>query len=37
VYAESFKGPEHLKRLQDEARAIVDAAFREAGVGGGQA
>src|SRR5690606_33899005 len=37
VYAESLKGPEHLKRLQDEARAIVDAAFREAGVGGGQA
>jgi phosphoglucomutase len=33
VYAESFKGEEHLEQLQDEARAIVNAAFREAGVG----
>ena len=32
IYAESFKGPEHLARLQDEARAIVSAAFVAAGV-----
>jgi phosphoglucomutase len=33
IYAESFLGREHLARLQDEARAIVAAAFR-AGAGG---
>jgi phosphoglucomutase len=27
IYAESFKGPEHLKLVQAEARAIVDAAL----------
>ncbi len=27
LYAESFKGPEHLKQIQDEARAIVQAAL----------
>ncbi len=32
IYAESFEGPDHLRRIQDEARAIVDAAFRAAGV-----
>ncbi|MDQ7831528.1 MAG: phosphoglucomutase (alpha-D-glucose-1,6-bisphosphate-dependent) [Desulfovibrionaceae bacterium] len=32
IYAESFLGEEHLKRLQDEARQIVDAAFAAAGV-----
>ncbi|MCC7536852.1 MAG: alpha-D-glucose phosphate-specific phosphoglucomutase [Deltaproteobacteria bacterium] len=32
IYAESFLGREHLSRLQDEARAIVSAAFRAAGV-----
>jgi phosphoglucomutase len=32
VYAESFKGPAHLRRLQQEARAIVAAAFQAAGV-----
>jgi len=32
IYAESFKGPEHLKRIQTEAQAIVDAAFKAAGV-----
>ncbi len=31
IYAESFKGPEHLKRIQSEAQAIVDAAFKAAG------
>ncbi|NMC50141.1 MAG: phosphoglucomutase, alpha-D-glucose phosphate-specific, partial [Desulfovibrio sp.] len=33
IYAESFAGPEHLRRIQDEARQIVDAAFAAAGVG----
>jgi phosphoglucomutase len=32
VYAESFLGREHLTRLQEEARAIVSAAFKAAGV-----
>ncbi len=32
IYAESFLGPEHLARLQDEARAIVSTAFKAAGV-----
>lgn len=32
IYAESFKGAEHLKQIQDEARAIVSAAFSAAGV-----
>jgi phosphoglucomutase len=32
IYAESFKGPEHLKQVQAEAQAIVQAAFKEAGV-----
>ncbi len=27
LYAESFQGPEHLARIQDEARAIVSAAL----------
>ena len=27
LYAESFKGPAHLKLIQDEARAIVTAAL----------
>lgn len=27
IYAESFKGPEHLKQVQDEARDIVSAAL----------
>jgi phosphoglucomutase len=27
LYAESFKGRDHLKRIQDEARAIVNAAL----------
>jgi Phosphoglucomutase len=27
VYAESFKGPEHLAQVQDEARAVVTAAL----------
>lgn len=32
IYAESFKGPEHLRKLQDEARQIVQDTFRAAGV-----
>ncbi len=32
LYAESFKGPEHLKRIQEEARAIVQSALRAAGL-----
>ena len=34
IYTESFKGPEHLKRIQEEAREIVMAAFEAAGVEG---
>jgi phosphoglucomutase len=32
IYAESFNGKEHLSRILDEARAIVSAAFKAAGV-----
>jgi len=32
IYAESFKGPEHLRQLQKEAQDIVNAAFTRAGV-----
>ncbi len=32
IYAESFKGEAHLKKLQDEAQDIVKAAFGAAGV-----
>ena len=32
IYAESFRGEQHLNRLQEEAQAIVSAAFRAAGV-----
>ncbi len=31
IYAESFRGAEHLERIQHEARAIVQAAFEAAG------
>ncbi len=31
IYAESFKGEDHLKRIQEEAQAIVSAAFADAG------
>ena len=27
IYAESFEGPEHLRRVQAEAKQIVDAAL----------
>jgi phosphoglucomutase len=32
IYAESFKGPDHLAAIQSEAQAIVSAALRAAGV-----
>jgi phosphoglucomutase len=32
IYTESFKGKDHLKQIQEEAQAIVDAAFQVAGV-----
>lgn len=31
IYAESFRGPEHLARLQEEARAVVNSALSSAG------
>jgi len=32
IYAESFKGKEHLEKIKEEAQAIVNAAFKAAGV-----
>jgi len=32
IYAESFKGPDHLRQLQTEAQEMVQAAFRKAGL-----
>jgi phosphoglucomutase len=32
IYTESFQGPEHLARIQEEARSMVTAAFRAASV-----
>ena len=32
IYAESFKGTDHLKQIQDEAKLIVGNAFSRAGV-----
>jgi len=32
IYAESFQGPDHLARIQQEARSIVSRAFAAAGV-----
>jgi phosphoglucomutase len=29
IYAESFRGAEHLRRIQEEARVMVDGAFRD--------
>jgi phosphoglucomutase len=31
IYAESFRGPEHLARIQEEAREVVSAALASAG------
>jgi len=32
IYTESFRGPEHLARIQEEAKAIIAEVFRKAGV-----
>ena len=32
IYAESFKGKEHLEKIKEEAQAIVNGAFKAAGV-----
>lgn len=32
IYAESFKGPEHLQQVMTEAREVVGAAFKAAGL-----
>jgi len=32
IYAESFQGENHLKRIQEQAMAIVEEAYKEAGV-----
>jgi phosphoglucomutase len=32
IYAESFQGPDHLDRLVEEAKGLVEKAFRAAGV-----
>ncbi|MGD0074042.1 MAG: phosphoglucomutase (alpha-D-glucose-1,6-bisphosphate-dependent), partial [Candidatus Binataceae bacterium] len=33
IYAESFRGPEHLKRIQDEARSLLGKVFATKGPG----
>lgn len=33
IYAESFRGSDHLRRIQEEARAIVQGAFERMGAG----
>ncbi len=33
LYAESFKGGDHLRRIQEEAQAVIQKAFREGGAG----
>ena len=33
IYAESFRGPEHLKRIQDEAQALVAGVFAQESAG----
>jgi phosphoglucomutase len=32
IYLESFKGPDHLAQIREEAEAIVSAAFHAAGI-----
>ncbi|MBI3781768.1 MAG: alpha-D-glucose phosphate-specific phosphoglucomutase, partial [Deltaproteobacteria bacterium] len=34
LYAESFRGKEHLQRIQEEARALISKVFRDAGLNG---
>jgi phosphoglucomutase len=36
LYAESFRGPDHLKRVQEEARSVLETVFRAHGSRGGQ-
>jgi phosphoglucomutase len=33
LYAESFKGPDHLRRIQEEAQAVIRKAFQAGGAG----
>ena len=33
IYAESFKGPDHLRRIQEEAQAVIRKAFQAGGAG----
>ena len=33
LYAESFKGPDHLRRIQEEAQALIRRVFETAGAG----
>ena len=30
IYAESFQGPEHLARIQEEAKSLVDGVLAQA-------
>ncbi len=32
IYAESFVGEDHLRRIQQEAQALISKTFRDAGV-----
>ena len=32
IYTESFKGKTHLRQIQEEAKAILDRTFQDAGV-----
>ena len=34
IYAESFRGAEHLRRIQDEAQALIAGVFAQASAGG---
>jgi phosphoglucomutase len=36
IYAESFRGPEHLRRIQEEAQALISAVFAQESDGGAQ-
>jgi phosphoglucomutase len=36
IYAESFRGPEHLRRIQEEAQALISAVFAQESDGGVQ-
>jgi phosphoglucomutase len=36
IYAESFRGPDHLRRIQEEAQALIAGVFAQSGSGGKQ-